>query len=131
MGLLDTVRERLSEQQCLKRQVAIGADLIPRADPGDVRYSGVDLAARSRDLDVLRVGMARLNVTPDDLPSDLRVVAERIANELRSAGPEEIGRFATDALYAYSEVPNLSPMVETAMFLAWMLAIQPQMHAGS
>jgi hypothetical protein len=126
MSVLERVRHQRTEQRQARRATAIGADLIPRAPVDDERYAGVDLAARGNDLKALRLGLARLAMRPDDLPSEFRAMAERIAGELREAGPEEIGRYATDVLYAYADVPCLSPVVETTMYLAWHLSCYPQ-----
>jgi hypothetical protein len=121
-------QELLDELRCSKADVltflqssAIGADLIPRTQPEDIRYAGVDLVARGRDVAMLRLGTARLSLTPDDLSPQLRSVAERIALELRAAGPETIGRWATDVVYAYGEVPDLPEPVQVAAYHAWSL----------
>lgn len=123
MSVLKTVQRHRAELQQARRGTAIGADLIPRAAHNDSRYAGVDLAARGWATDTLHVGLARLTLAPDDLSAANRATAERIARELRAAGPEEIGRWATDVLYAYADVPNISPLTETVMFLAWVLSL--------
>ncbi len=123
MSILETVRRRHAELQQRRRETAIGADLIPRAAPDDDRFLGVDLAARGRDTTTLHIGLARLDLSPDDLSTEMKATAERIAEELRAAGPDEIGRFATDVLFAYSDIPNISPATETAMYHTWALAI--------
>jgi hypothetical protein len=104
---------------------AFGADLIPRAPRDDARYAGVDLAARAHDRDALDMGIRRRQVAPHELPAGMRIPLDRIASELRAAGVEEIGRYATDVLYAYCDVPNLSPALEAAMYDAWALSIAP------
>lgn len=119
MSILETVQRHRAEQQRIRRETDIGADLIPRAPHDDERYAGVDLAARGRDVGTLRIGVARLKLTPDDLPADLLRIAERIAAELKAAGPDDIGRWATDVLYAYSDIQNISPATEVAMYHAW------------
>jgi hypothetical protein len=118
MSILKTVQRHRAEQQRTRQEAAIGADVIPRAAHDDDRYIGVDLVARGRDVDTLRVGLARLDLKPDDLPAVLKAMAARIAGELRAAGPEEIGRWATDVLHAYADVPNISPSVEAVMYQA-------------
>lgn len=125
MSILKTVQRHRAEHQCSRREVAIGADVIPRAAHDDDRYIGVDLVERGRDVDTLRVGLARLDLKPDNLPAVLKAMAERIAGELHAACPEEIGRWATDVLYAYADVPNIAPSVEAVMYQAWALSIAP------
>lgn len=131
MAILDTVQQYRADRNQQLRETAIGGDLIPRAEHGDARYAGVDLGDRGRDITMLRIGMRRLTLTPDDLPAVLKAMAERIAGELREAGPDEIGRWATDVLSAYGDVPNLSPHVEVAMYAAWSMALQPVSCAAS
>lgn len=130
MGVLEIVQPYRAERRERLRATEIGADLIPRATPDDPRYAGVDLVARGRDVMALRSGMARLDRPPRSLPADLREIAQRIARELLAAGPDEIGRYATDILYAYADVPIIAPDVETAMYYAWALAIAPSACAS-
>lgn len=123
MSILESVMQHRAEQLTARRQTAIGADLIPRAAQDHPRFTGEGLAARARDDAVLRVALSRLPMQSDALPADMRTTAERIAGELSAAAMEEIGRWATDCQYAYSEIRNISPAVESAMFHAWRLAV--------
>ncbi|HEV2066688.1 MAG TPA: hypothetical protein VGR08_07620 [Thermomicrobiales bacterium] len=123
MSILETVQRHRAERQRLRRETAIGADLIPRGSPDDPRYAGVDLVARGHDLEALCTGTARLARSLDDLPAEWKATAERIAVDLRNAGPIEIGRYATDVLYAYADIPDIAPEVETTMYAAWTLSI--------
>jgi hypothetical protein len=124
MSVLEIVQRYRAEQQRGRRQSAIRADLIPRAHRDDERYAGVDLVARGRDLSTLSIGIARLELTPDDLSGDTKAAAQRIGEELKAAGLEEVCRWATDVLFAYSDIPNIAPATETAMFYAWSLSIE-------
>ncbi len=101
----------------------IGADLIPRSNHADPRLQGIDLAARGHDHKTRRVGIDRLDMTPDDLSPELRAIAERIGSELRDAGSKEIGQWATDVVLAYARVKHLRESTQVAMYLAWSLAV--------
>lgn len=105
------------------RATGIGADLIPRSNYADPRLQVDALKARGLDHATRRVGIDRLDMTPDDLTPELRAIAERIGSELRDAGSKEIGRWATDVLFAYVRVPNLQESTQVAMYLAWSLAV--------
>lgn len=98
MSVLELVQRHRASQQRARQEMAIGADLIPRGCSDDTRYAGVDLVVRGQDLHVLRLGIRRLKLSPGDLPAELRATTHRIARELKAAGPEEIGRWATDVL---------------------------------
>jgi hypothetical protein len=121
MSILAAVQRHRAERTARLRATAMGADLIPRAGVDDSRYAGVDLVARGRDVEKVRIGTARLSLTPEDLGPELRATAERIAAELRAAGVEEIGRWATDVVYAYGEMPDLPEPVQVAVYHAWAL----------
>jgi Asp-tRNA(Asn)/Glu-tRNA(Gln) amidotransferase A subunit family amidase len=123
MSVLQIVQKYRAEQRLSRQENGIGADLIPRARPDDPRFAGVDLVARGQDLQTLRLGVVRLNLSVGDLSPDLRANAERIAKELKRAGSEEIGRWATDVLYAYADLPRITPTVEVAMYYAWALSV--------
>lgn len=123
MSVLEALDNARAARAHRLRATGIGADLIPRSNDGDPRLQGIDLKARGLDHDTRQVGIDRLDMTPDDLSPELRAIAERIGSELRDAGLEEIGRWATDALFAYVRVPNLQESTQVAMHLAWSLAV--------
>jgi hypothetical protein len=123
MSILETVQRHRAEQRRIQGKTAIGADLIPRAPHDDSRYADIDLLARGQDIDALLTGIARLDLGFDDLSADLRATVERIARELREAGPEEIGRWATDVLFAYADVSQITSTIEVAMYHAWALSL--------
>jgi hypothetical protein len=125
MGILESVRRQRADQRHARCSTAIGAGLIPRACVDDARYAGVDLAARGGDREALQLGLDRMAETLMALSPEASAIAQRIAMELRDAGPEEIGRYATDVLYAYADVCRLSREVEATMYLAWELSVCP------
>lgn len=122
--LVEELKRHKAGLLALLRSPAIGAGLIPRAGTDDPRYAGVDLVARSRDVAMLRIGIARLSLTPDDLSPELRATVERIAQDLAQAGSEELGRWATDVLYAYGDVPDLPEPVQLAAYHAWAIVLE-------
>jgi hypothetical protein len=123
-ALVEELKRHKDDLLTVLRSSAIGADLIPRASLDDRRYAGVDLVARGRNVAMLRIGTARLALTPDDLSPALREVAERIAYELRMAGPEADGRWATDVVHAYGEAHGLLEPLQVAAYHAWSSALE-------